>query len=129
MKAPPKLLFLVGAVALLSSCSPPGIDIAFERVGGRLLLRLSQNWGLILSDRRVPCVYRVSIHKPEVHEKDKAAWVIEAEGDVQCIKLESVTVGEVPKGWREVVPLTVAKGQTYTVEGWGIGEGRRNVRF
>ena len=122
-------LLLVGAAALLSSCSPPPIDILVERAGGRLLLRLSQDWGLIFSSKRVPCVSEISIHTPDVYDRSKAAWVIEPNKTVQCLDLASVTVGTVPDGWTEVVPLTARSGQTYTVEAYGIGSGRIDVRF
>ncbi|HET6943552.1 MAG TPA: hypothetical protein VFH89_15480 [Sphingomicrobium sp.] len=129
MSAPSKRLFIVGAMALLSSCSPPVIDIAVEKVDGRMLLRLSQDWGLIFSNREIPCVREVGLHEPETYDREKAAWLIEAKGDVQCLDLASVVVGEVPKGWQEVVRLTAVSGRTYAIRAHGIGWGETNVRF
>ncbi|WP_205479811.1 hypothetical protein [Sphingomonas arenae] len=124
-----RALFLLSAAALLSSCSPPPIDIVVEKVGERLLLRLSQDWGVIFSSKQVPCVGEISIHTPEVYDRSKAAWAIEPDKTIQCLDLASVTVGVVPDRWKEVVPLTVESGRTYTVEAYGIGSGRTDVRF
>jgi hypothetical protein len=124
-----KRLFIVGATALLSSCSPPGIDITVEKVGERILVHLSQDWGLIFSDREVPCVREVGLYEPESYDREKAAWLIEAKGDVQCLDLASVAVGEVPKCWQEVTPLTAVSGRTYTIRASGIGWGETNLRF
>ena len=116
-------------MSLVSSCSPPDIDISVERVGGRILLRLSQDWGLIFSDNEVPCVREVGLYEPETDDRDEAVWLIEAKGDTQCLDLASVAVGEVPNGWQEVVPLSAVSGRTYTVRTYGIGWGETNVSF
>ena len=64
MGVPASRLLIIGAMALLPSCSPPQIDIAVENAGGRMLIRLSQDWGLIFHDREVPCVREVGLHEP-----------------------------------------------------------------
>ena len=94
-----------------------------------MLLRLSQDWGLIFSDRKVPCVREVRLHEPESYDRENAVWLIEAKGDVQCLDLASVIVGEVPRGWQEGVRLTAVRGRTYTIEAHGIGWGQAVVRF
>lgn len=124
-----KLLAIIGAMTLLSSCSPPDIAIAVERGGGRMLLRLSQDWGIIFSDRQVPCVRRIGLHEPGTYDGAKSAWLIETKGDVQCLDLASVTVGKVPTGWQEVVRLSAKKGRVYTIRAQGIGWGETNVTF
>lgn len=124
-----KLLAMIGALAFLSSCSPPDIDIAVEKIGGRVQLRLSQDWGIIFSDNQVPCVREIALHEPETYDRSRAAWLIEAKGDVECLDLASVTIGELPAGWQEVVPLSTNTGRVYTIRARGIGWGETNVRF
>ena len=72
-----------------------------------MLLRLSQDWGLIFSDNEVPCVREVGLHEPETDDRDEAVWLIEAKGDT----------------------LSAVSGRTYTVRTYGIGWGETNVRF
>lgn len=129
MNAVIKLLSITGAMTLLSSCSPPPIDIAVERIDGRILLRFSQDWGMIFIDRQVPCVREVWLHEPENYDRSKAAWLIKAKGDVQCLDLSSVTVGRLPTGWQEVVRLSAKDGRAYTISAHGIGWGETNTRF
>lgn len=129
MNAGAKLLSIIGAMVLLSSCSPPQIDIAVERIDGRMLLRLSQDRGIIFSNRQVPCVREVGLYEPENYDRSKAAWLIEAKGEVQCLDLASVAVGEVPTGWQEVVRLSANAGQVYTIRAHGIGWGETNAKF
>lgn len=124
---PLKKLATVGAMALLSSCSPPDIDIAVEQVGTRMLLRFSQDRGFF--NKRPPCLQQLAVHEPGTYSRAKAAWLIEAKGEVQCLDLAEVTVGAVPKGWQEVLPFAVSKGHTYTISVDGIGSGDINVRF
>lgn len=94
-----------------------------------MLVRLSQDWGIIFSDRQVPCVREVGLHEPETYDRFKAVWLIESKGDVQCLDLASVTVGKVPPGWQEVVRLSASSGRVYTIRANGIGWGETNVRF
>jgi hypothetical protein len=124
-----KCIFILGALGLLSSCSPPDIHISIENAAGRLHLKLSQDWGLIFSDKQTPCVREVGLHEPESYERDRAAWLIEAQGDVQCLDLASVRVGDTPAGWRQVVPLSAVRGRAYTIRARGIGWGEARIRF
>lgn len=129
MSAIAKCIFILGALGLLSSCSPPDIDISIENAAGRLHLKLSQDWGLIFSDKQTPCVREVGLHEPESYERDRAAWLIEAQGDVQCLDLASVRVGDTPAGWQQVVPLSAVRGRAYTIRARGIGWGEARIRF
>jgi hypothetical protein len=129
MKPIAKCILIVGAVGCLSSCSPPEINISVESDAEHLDLKLSQDWGIIFSDRRAPCVREIGLHEPKTYERDSALWLIEAKGDVQCLDLASVRVGEVPKGWQQVVPLSAMRGQTYTARVQGIGWGETEIRF
>lgn len=129
MNAVAKLLSMTGAMALLSSCSPPVIDITVERIDDRVVIGLSQDWGMIFSDKETPCVREVGLHEPETYDRSKSVWLIEAKGDVQCLDLASVTVGKVPEGWQEMVRLSIKSGRAYIVRVDGIGWGESNVRF
>lgn len=129
MNAAVKLLSMIGALALLSSCSPPEIDVAVQKSGGRLLLRLSQDWGVIFSDKRMPCVREIGLYERDSYDRSKAAWLIETKGEVQCLDLASVMIGEVPPDWQEVVRLSANRRTVYTIRAHGIGSGETNVRF
>jgi len=125
-----KRLFMIAAVALLPSCSPPVIDISVASVGGRTRLTLSQDWGLIFSDKQTPCVREVSVRNgPDTYDRKNAVWLIETKGDVQCLDLATVAVGTVPNGWQQVVPLRAVRGRSYTVRTDGIGWGETHVTF
>ncbi|GAA4777235.1 hypothetical protein GCM10023306_26150 [Novosphingobium ginsenosidimutans] len=129
MNAAVKLLSMIGALALLSSCSPPEIDVAVQKSGGRLLLRLSQDWGVIFSDKRMPCVREIGLYERDSYDRSKAAWLIETKGEMQCLDLASVMIGEVPPGWQEVVRLSANSRTVYSIRAHGIGSGETNVRF
>lgn len=114
---------------LLSSCSPPAIDISVGNVDGRLHLLFSQDWGFIFPNRKTPCLSEIGLHEPETYGRERAAWLIEAEGDVQCLDVASLVLGEVPRGWRQVAPLSAVRGRTYTVRARGIGWGETRISF
>lgn len=129
MTAAAKHILVLGALGLLSSCSPPDIEIFVENVAGRLHLKLSQDWGSILSDRQTPCVREVGLHEPKTYERVRAVWLIEAKGDVQCLNLASVRVGDIPAGWQQVVPLSAVRGRIYAVRVTSIGWGEASIKF
>jgi len=129
VSATAKRIFVLGALVLLSSCSPPDIDISVEIAAGRVHLKLSQDWGVILSDEQTPCVREIGLHEPNNYERDRAAWLIEAKDDVQCLDLASVHVGDIPTGWQQVVPLSAVRGRTYVVRAEGIGWGEARIKF
>lgn len=122
-------LFVLVALGLLSSCSPPDIDISVESTARGVQLKLSQDWGLIFSDNQIPCVREIGLYEPTTYERNRAAWFIEAKGDVQCLKLASVRVGGIPTGWQQVVPLSSIRGRTYAVRVNGIGIGEASIKF
>lgn len=127
MIATAKRLMVIGLLALLSSCSPPPIDVSVDRVDGRLRFTLSQDWGFLFSDRQTPCLRELGLYKPGSYDRQEAVWLIEAKGDVQCLDLASVVVGEVPGGWRQVVGFSPVRGRTYTLRAQGIGWGETSV--
>jgi len=118
-------LLQVSAIAAfafaLASCSPPEIKIATKRVNGRQVITLTQDWGLIFSDKKAPCVDRVDVS--ESRPKGKLIWRFEARTS-QCVHIGSFTIGEVPAGFVERSPLPPSpRGQfDMLVIGIGIGE-------
>ena len=105
------------------------MDISVENAAGRLHLKLSQDWGLIFSDKRTPCVREIGLYEPTTYKRNRAAWLIEAKGDVQCLNLASVRVGDIPAGWQQVVPFSLVRGRTYVVRANGIGMGEADIKF
>ncbi len=129
MRAAANRLFVLVALGLLSSCSPPDIEISVENTTRGVQLNLSQDWGLIFSDNQIPCIREIGLFEPTAYERDRAIWLIEAEGDVQCLNLASVRVGDIPTGWRQVVPLSLINGKTYIVRVNGIGMGEARIKL
>jgi hypothetical protein len=124
-----RTIAVVGAAALLSSCSPPEIRMVVTRAEGRLEVALAQDWGIIMSDEQIPCVDEIGLYRSQARERAQAVWLIEAEADLQCVDLPVLTVGEVPRGWRQVVPLSAVRGRTYTLTAQGIGSGETQLTF
>jgi hypothetical protein len=124
-----KTVLMFGATCLLAGCSPPEIMIKVQRMGGVTRLGFTQDWGTFSDDPTVPCIYRISLQKPGTFDVANAVWSIEAEGDVQCLDIAGVKIGQVPKGWREQVPLTAVTGQAYTIEVYGIGSGQASITW
>ena len=129
MNATANRLFVLVALGLLSSCSPPDIDVSVENTNQGIQLKLSQDWGLIFSDNQAPCVREIGLYEPTTYERNRAAWLIETKGDVQCLDLTSVRVGDIPAGWQQVVPLSSIRGRTYAVRVNGIGMGEASIKF
>lgn len=89
---------IAAASTALMSCTPPPIEIEAKRVGDRQVISLTQDWGLIFRDRKVPCVDEVRLS--EAGPKGKVLWRIEARTR-QCVDLASFTIGEAPTGFVE----------------------------
>lgn len=129
MNTSARYTIILGALGLLSSCSPPNIDVSVVDVAGRKHIKLSQDWGFIFSDKQAPCVREVGLYEPESWERDHAVWLIEVKGDIQCLDLASVRVGETPTGWQEVAALSAVRGKTYLIWVDGIGMSKTNITF
>src|SRR5690348_12438493 len=99
----PRLAALLGT-ALLSGCTAPPIDIAMVRVNGQLVARLSQDWGIVYSNREAPCV-KVAVLFRQGTSLDEPVWKVEAAGGPECPRLDSLVIGTAPKGFQEVVRL------------------------
>lgn len=86
------------------------------------MLVFSQDWGLF-SRPEAPCIDRIVVLHDGTFDYDNPVWAIVPESKVQCLDIASVTLGQVPKGWKETAPLTGKLGEIYTVEVLGIGSG------
>ena len=112
---------LAGAM-LTTSCSAPQIDIATHRAGSKIVIVLSQKWGLF-SRAKAPCVRSLTLFKGDAGT-GAPVWQIDADGDVQCTDdVGNVILGETPKGFSPTVPLLPANGGLYTLVVSGIGHG------
>jgi hypothetical protein len=123
-----KLLIIVAAL-MVSSCSPPEIQMDVKRVDGRLRVTLFQDWGIIFSNKKTPCVREAGLYQPGTYGRNAAAWLIEAKGDVQCLDLGSLTIGVAPNGFDQSVPFRAVRGERYTLRVGGIGWGETEVQL
>jgi hypothetical protein len=114
--------------ALLSSCSPPGIQISVSDSGVRRTVTLSQDWGIIFHDRKAPCVREVII-EPVGLEGPPPAWRIESVGELNCIDLASFVIDEVPAGFTETVALANPLRGSYEIYVRGVGSGSTMTIF
>lgn len=94
---------VIAATFMLASCTPPEIEIAVSRVGGHLIISLTQDWGLIFSRKETPCIGLITLYEGNF-AADRSAWRVEAK-DEQCVDLRGFTLGQVPSGFVSVVPL------------------------
>jgi hypothetical protein len=121
MKRPVWICSIAASAFIVVSCEPPEIMITTKRVGARQLVTLTQDWGLIFSEKKDPCVDRIELSEHDA--KGKLAWRIEATTG-QCVNLASFTIGEAPAGFSESNPLPASLQGRYllSVIGTGIGE-------
>jgi len=111
------------AALLLSSCSPPEIAISTHREGTRQVVELSQDWGIIFSKKRAPCVDRVDL---TAAGQNKVVWRIEAKGQ-QCVDLRSFVVGETPSRFVQRIPLDGSLHGSFDLLVSGIGMGEAQI--
>jgi hypothetical protein len=105
----------------LTSCEPPEIKIRVTSVRGRQVVTLWQDWGLIFSRKKAPCVDRIDLNSSAGDRP--LVWRLEAKSK-QCVDLGQFAIGEVPAGFVERVPLRAQpKGWfDFLVVGAGMGE-------
>lgn len=109
-------LLVVMALGLFS-CTPPPIQFSLSTKDGKTHVAMVQDWGLIFSDEKPPCVERIDLWPIEETSKFKYAdrvsiWSIavpraSSEG---CRDLEGLTIGETPKGFEEVISYEPVSG-------------------
>ena len=73
------------------------------------MLVFSQDWGLF-SRPEAPCIDRIVVLHDGTFDYDNPVWEIVPEREVQCLDIAAVALGKVPKGWKEIAPLTVKPG-------------------
>lgn len=124
MKRPLRLIVITAFAMTLSACTPPEIKISTQRVGGRQVVNLIQDWGLIFSDRMAPCVVRVDVRESET--SSNLIWRVEAKTN-QCIKLASFTLGVVPTAFIERTPMPPSVSGRAKLVVWGVGVGEADL--
>ena len=102
------------------------IDISTARVGARTTVTLSQDWGIIFSNRKAPCIREANL-LGRGERNDVQFWRIEAAGEVQCLELSTFTIGEVPEGFTETVRLPASLHGRFVISVSGIGLGEAYV--
>ena len=122
-----RLTCMMLATAILSSCEPPKIQVVVGRVGGNLRANFFQDFGILFSRRRSPCVGEVGLYSPGTYTVPDALWLVEANGKENCIDLGSVIIGKVPRGFRQVVPFKAHTGGHYTLRVHGEGYGSADL--
>ena len=121
MRALARSSLMVASALALGSCQPPKIKLVLSTVDGRQVVSLSQDWGLILSRKKAPCVDRIDLNASSGNRP--LVWRVEAKG-AQCVHLDHFVIGEVPAGFIEHVPLaTTPRGWfDFLVLGTGTGQ-------
>jgi hypothetical protein len=122
-----KILWVV--LAVLPLASPPEIDLVIERVGDRFSVTMSQNWGIIFSNKEEPCIGMAGVYPRGSYNPDDAVWLIRTSEDIQCLDISSFVVGEVPAGFKETVPLKADISRPYVIRVHGIGSGETELKF
>jgi hypothetical protein len=127
MRALVRSFLMVAFAFALGSCQPPKIELLLSTVGGLQVVSLSQDWGLIVSRKKAPCVDRIDLNASS--GKRPLVWRVEAKG-AQCVHLDHFVIGEVPARFIESVPLaTTPSGWfDFLVTGTGTGQAQFELR-
>lgn len=120
-----RIAVLLPFLLSLSGCSPPPIDLTVQAVGGKLSVKLSQDWGIIFADRKAPCIRDISLN-PE-SDYSRPIWRAEARGGVQCLDLAGFTVGVAPDRFEQTIALPGTTKGRYQLQVNGIGWGELPV--
>lgn len=110
---------------LLAGCSPPQISIESQRKNGHLSISMSQDWGVIFSDRKAPCVEEVTLVRDR--SLNDPIWKIHVPNGSDCHPLGSFVVGQTPTNFETSVALPETAKGPYTLVVRGIGWGEANV--
>jgi len=114
---------VIGSALLLASCSPPEIHISVGRVNGLNVVTLTQDWGVVFSDKKTPCLDRVELRKVGSDEKDHTTvWLVQANTEA-CVDLGRFVLGTAPTGFREITPMNTGPHGRFELAVWGVGAG------
>jgi hypothetical protein len=117
----PRRLAILFAVVPLAACSPPSIDITIRTEGDHRIAEMSQDWG-IFSGKKLPCIGEASLYRGSA-DTGIVVWKIRTVGEVQCLDMKSLVIGQVPKGFEQVIPLPAAPRGQHILQVRGIGGG------
>jgi hypothetical protein len=108
---------------MLASCTPPEIQISITRVNDLNVVTLTQDWGLIFSDKKPPCLDQIEVRRISSGEKRGAeVWRVEAKTQT-CVDVGRFVLGSIPSGFREVTPMTAEPHGSFELAVWGVGSG------
>lgn len=110
---------------LLAGCSPPQISIESRSENGHLRVTMSQDWGVIFSDRKTPCVEEVALLPG--NSLTDPIWKIHVPNGSDCRPLGSFVVGQAPGDFETGIALPKAAKGSYTLVIRGIGWGEAKV--
>ena len=118
---------LIPASMLLASCSPPSIDIEIIERSSGFWVGLEQDWGIVFSDVKAPCIDRIEVIEGE--DSIAPLWSVEfkSENGGGCKDLASFKIGEAPSGFEEIVALEAELADTMQLVIWGIGIGKAPI--
>jgi hypothetical protein len=114
---------MIGFALMLASCTPPEIQISIGRVSGLNVVTLTQDWGIIFSRKKPPCLDRIELRRVGTDEKrGREVWLAEAKTEA-CVDVDRFVLGVVPSGFREVMPMTPQPRGRFELAVWGVGAG------
>jgi hypothetical protein len=116
------MYMVTGSILFLSSCSPPPIEFKTNSKSGVILVEMYQDWGIINSQKKAPCINIAQLFSNTANFKDPI-WKIEASGNIQCLDLASFVVGKTPKGFKQVIALPTNIKGPHRLVVYGIGSG------
>lgn len=105
------------------------IEIIIYEDGSQTRADLSQDWGVVFSDKKAPCVESVTLYpvgkfSGRAAWSGKAVWEVRVDKSVWCKDLGTVVVGQTPRGFKEVTALPPGSAGEYklVIRGAGVGE-------
>ena len=120
-------MLMIASALLLASCTPPEIQISLSRVNGRNVVTLTQDWGIIFSDKKPPCLDRIELTKVGNNDKDRTTvWLVQAKTEA-CVDVGRFVLGVVLSGFRQVTPIGEKLRGRFELAVWGVGVGWKQI--
>jgi hypothetical protein len=117
-----RLVSLLPALLLLTSCEPARIYFKVRQGGAGLIAEVYKSWWFGLRSSEVPCVHHLTLAGKDA----QVLWRMVVNPERQCIHLHTFVVGTAPHGFRDEVRFssTLPSGD-YTLTASGIGHGTK----
>ena len=118
-----RIIKLLPVVLLLTACSPSPLYLKVWNAGRGLVGEVYEKWWFGLRSSGTPCVHDLTLTR---NADDQVVWRTIVDTDRQCGDLKTFVVGQAPHGFRDEVRLAAPlSGGDYTLDAFGIGEGKR----